>query len=67
VGCSGEKGQGPAFFGVRSARNEVYGQAGSPLGIDILTLLQKGTKTGNSWRNIDLATAGGFNPHDFEE
>jgi len=42
-------------------------QAGSPLGIDILTLLQKGTKTGNRHRIIDLATPAGFNKHDFEE
>jgi len=42
-------------------------QAGSPLGIDILTLLQKGTKRGNRRRIIDLATPAGFNQHDFEE
>jgi len=41
--------------------------AGSPLGIDILTLLQKGTKTGNRRRIINLATPAGFNQHDFEE
>jgi len=42
-------------------------RAGSPLGIDVLTLLQKGTKTGNRRRMIDLATPAGFNQHDFEE
>ena len=42
-------------------------RAGSPLGINIPTLLQKGTKTGNRRRIIDLATPAGFNPHDFEE
>jgi len=29
--------------------------------------LQKGTKTGNRRRIIDLATPAGFNQHDFEE
>jgi len=43
------------------------GRAGSPLGIDVLMLLQKGTKTGNRHRIIDLATPAGFNQHDFEE
>jgi len=43
------------------------GRAGSPLGINFLTLLQKGTKTGNRRRIIDLATPGGFNQNDFEE
>jgi len=33
----------------------------------VLTLLQKGTKTGNRRRIIDLATPAGFNQHDFEE
>jgi len=42
-------------------------RAGIPLGIDVLTLLQKGTKTGNRRRIIDLATPAGFNQHDFEE
>jgi len=42
-------------------------RAGSPLGIHLLTLLQKGTKTGNRTRIIDLATPAGFNPYDFEE
>ena len=42
------------------------GRARSPLGIDVLTLLQKGTKTGNRRRIIDLATPGGFNQHDCE-
>jgi len=42
-------------------------RAGSPPGIDVLTLLQKGTKTGNRRRIIDLATPAGFNQHDFEE
>jgi len=41
--------------------------AGSPLGIDVLTLLQKGTKTGNRSKTIDQATTAGFNQHDFEE
>ena len=43
------------------------GRAGSLLGIDVLTLLQQGTKTGNTGRIIDLATPAGFNQHDFEE
>jgi len=47
--------------------NGYDGQAGSPLGIDVLTLLQKGTKTCNRRRIIDLATPAGFNPHAFEE
>jgi len=42
-------------------------RAGSPLGIAVLTLLQKGTKTGNKRRIIDLATPAGFKQHDFEE
>jgi len=42
-------------------------RAGSQLGIDVLTLLQKETKTGNRSRIIDLATPAGFNQHDFEE
>jgi len=36
-------------------------RAGSPLGIDVLMLLQNGTKTGNRRRIIDLATPAGFN------
>jgi len=36
-------------------------RAGSLLGIYILTLLQKGTKTGNRRRIIDLAMPSGFN------
>ena len=40
--------------------------AGSTLGIDVLTLLQKGTKTGNRCRIMDLATPAGFNQQDFE-
>jgi len=47
--------------------NGYDGRAGSPLGIDVLTLLQKGAKTGNRRRIIDLATPAGFNQHDFEE
>jgi len=47
--------------------NGYYGRAGSPLGIHVLTLLENGTKTGNRCRIIDLATAAGFNQHDFEE
>jgi len=47
--------------------NGYDGRAGSPLGIDFLTLLQKGTKTGNRRRIIDLATPAGFNQHDCEE
>jgi len=42
-------------------------RAGSLLGIAILMLWQKGTKTGNRHRIIDLATPAGFNQHDFEE
>jgi len=41
-------------------------RAGSAL-IDPLTLLQKGSKTGNRHWIIDLATPPGFNQHDFEE
>ena len=47
--------------------NRYDGRAGSPLGIDVLTLLQKETKTRNRRRIIDLATPAGFNQHDFEE
>jgi len=47
--------------------NRYDGPAGSPLGIDILPLLEKETKTGNRCRIIDLATPGGFNTRDFEE
>jgi len=47
--------------------NGYDGRAGSPLGMDLLTLLQKGTKIGNRRRIIDLATPAGFNQHDFEE
>jgi len=47
--------------------NRYDGRAGSPLGIDVLTLLPKVTKTGNRLRIIDLATPAGFNHHDFEE
>jgi len=47
--------------------NQYDGRARSPLCIDVLTLLQKGTKTGNTHRIIDLATPAGFNQHDFEE
>jgi len=42
-------------------------RAGSPLRINVLTQLQKGTKSGNRRRIIDLATPAGFNQHDFEE
>jgi len=45
--------------------NRYDGRAGSPLGIDVLTRLQKGTKPGNRRRIIDLATPAGFNHHDF--
>ena len=47
--------------------NGYDGRGGSPLGIDLLTLLQKGTKTGNRRRIFDLATPAGFNQHNFEE
>jgi len=47
--------------------NGYDGRAGSPLGMDLLTLLQKGTKIGNRRRIIDLATPAGFNQHDFEK
>jgi len=47
--------------------NRYDGRAGSPLGIDVLMLLQQGTKTRNRHRIIDLATPAGFNQHDFEE
>jgi len=47
--------------------NGYDGRAGSPLGIDVLTLLQKGTKTGNTRKIMNLATAAGFNQHDFKE
>jgi len=46
---------------------EYDGWAGSLLCIDILTLLQKGTKTGNRRRIIDLAKPGGFKQQDFKE
>jgi len=47
--------------------NRYHGWAWTPLGIEVLTLLQKGTGTGNKRRIIDLATRGGFNQHDFDE
>jgi len=47
--------------------NGYDGRAGSPLGIDVLMLLPKGTTTGNRRRIIDLATPAGFKQHDFEE
>ena len=47
--------------------NRYDGLAGSPFAIDVLTLLQKGTKTGNRRRIIDLATAAGFHQCDFQE
>jgi len=47
--------------------NGYDGRAGSPLAIDVLTLLQKVTKTGNRCRIIDLATPAGFKQHDFKE
>jgi len=47
--------------------NGYDGRAGSPLGIQVLTLLPKGTKTGNRRRIIDLATPGGFNQDHFQE
>jgi len=47
--------------------NRYDGRAGSLFGIDVLTLLQNGTKTGNTRRIMDLATQAGFNQHDFEE
>jgi len=54
--------------GLQSRQINVYdGRAGSQLGIDVLTVLQKGTKTGDRHRIINLATPAGFNRHDFEE
>jgi len=47
--------------------NRYDGRTGSSLGIAVLRLFQKGTKTGNLCRIIDLATQAGFNQHDFEE
>jgi len=47
--------------------NGYHGLPGSGLGIDVLTLLQKGTKTGNRSWIIDLATPAEFNQHDIEE
>jgi len=47
--------------------NRYDGRTGSSLGIDVLRLFQKGTKTRNRCRIIDLATPTGFNQHDFEE
>ena len=47
--------------------NRYDGRAESPPGIDVLTLLQKGTKTGNRRRIIDQATPAGFNQNDCEE
>jgi len=54
-------------FEIKRKINGYDGRAGSPLGIAVLTLLQKGTQTGNWRRIIDLATPAGFNQHDFEE
>jgi len=42
-------------------------QTGSPGSRDVLTLLQRGNKTGNRRRIINLATPAGFNQRDFEE
>jgi len=42
-------------------------QTGSPCSTDVLTLLQRGTKTGNRHRIINLATPAGFNQRDFKE
>jgi len=47
--------------------NGYDGRAESPVGIDVLTLWQKRTKTGNRRRIIDLATPAGFNQHDCKE
>jgi len=47
--------------------NRYDGRAGILLGIDFVTLLQKGTKTGNRRRITDLATPAESNQHDFEE
>jgi len=47
--------------------NGYDGRARSPLGIDVFTLLQKGTKTGSTRRIMDLATPAGFKQHDLEE
>ena len=47
--------------------NGYDGRAGSPLGIDFLTLLQKRTKNGNRRKIIDLAIPAGFKQHDYEE
>ena len=47
--------------------NGYDGRAGSLLGIDVLTLLQKGTKTRNRRWIINLATPAGFKRHDFDE
>jgi len=54
--------------GLRLTKIKRYdGRAGTRLGIDVLRLLPKGTKTGNRRRISDLATQAGFNYHDFEE
>ena len=47
--------------------NQYNKRAGSLLGNEVLTLLPKGTKTGNRRRIIDLATPAGLKQHDFEE
>jgi len=47
--------------------NGYDGRAGSPFGIEGLTVLQKRTKTGNRRRIIDLATPARSNQHDFEQ
>jgi len=53
---------------LKSRKTNGYdGRAGSPLGIDVLTLLQKGTKIGNRRRIINLATPAGLNQHHCEE
>jgi len=47
--------------------NGYDGRAGSPLPIDGHRLVQKGTKTGNTSKILDLATPAGCNQHDCEE
>jgi len=47
--------------------NGYDGRAGRPPGIDVLTVLQKRTKSRNRRRIIDLATPVGFKQHDCEE
>jgi len=68
TGTSSMHDQTRSSAGLEARKINGYdGQAGSPLGIDVLRLLQKETKTRNRRRIIDLVTPAGFNQQDFEE